>query len=645
MALALVAAAVGITGAGGGHAQATTFDRLAPIQKRLISGFLWSELTGHRAAARATRSTPVRSSGRASRAGASYFPARDGTCPQTIGGNIKVNQNCLNLTDPDLQGRGQVQNETAIAQDPNHPDTLVAASNDYRRGDGNCYTYLSLNGGKSWADSTVPMSFTRGDQFGTAREYWQAGGDTSTAFDTRGNAYLSCQMFNRGSPTSPNPDQSSGFFVFRSTGNHGASWNFPARPSTTIANDVAGTGTILEDKALMAVDANVDSRFRDRVYVTWTEFAPDGSAYIWESFSSDYGETFSPRVLVSHQSPLCVNNYGLGHPHGNCNENQFSYPFVASDGTLYVAWANFNNAVGHPVGDTPNADSSMDNRNQMLFARSTDGGRTFSAPVLAGDYYDLPDCVTYTGQDPGRSCVPTKGRQTSYFRATNYPEVTADAQHPRHVVVTFGSYINRYSNEQNGCVPKGFNNDTGLNLFDGVTKPGACSNKILVSTSTNGGATFTGTTTDPRRLPAVVGTRRQAHTDQYFQGTAWSQGKLAVDYYDRSYGDDERSGFSDISLSGSRNLRGFASRRVTSSSMPPPTQFEGQFYGDYIILSATGGIAHPIWSDTRNRELFACTNAAGKVTTPPSLCTGSAPNARLANDQDAFTDTMRIPTP
>ena len=68
------------------------------------------------------------------------------------------------------------------------------------------------------------MGFTRGATFGdVARQYWQAGGDTSLAWDTRGNAYLSCQMFMRGTAASPNADQSSAFYVFRSTGTDGAS--------------------------------------------------------------------------------------------------------------------------------------------------------------------------------------------------------------------------------------------------------------------------------------------------------------------------------------------------------------------------------------------------------------------------------------
>ncbi|MFL6013341.1 MAG: hypothetical protein ACJ74P_03390, partial [Gaiellaceae bacterium] len=46
--------------------------------------------------------------------------------PNNQQSNIKVNQNCLNLSDPDLQGRGQAQNEESIAVDPNNTNHLVA---------------------------------------------------------------------------------------------------------------------------------------------------------------------------------------------------------------------------------------------------------------------------------------------------------------------------------------------------------------------------------------------------------------------------------------------------------------------------------------------------------------------------------------
>ena len=107
---------------------------------------------------------------------------------------------------------------------------------------------------------------------------------------------------------------------------------------------------MLEDKALMAVDDNAGSPFRDRIYVTWTEFAADGTAYIYEVALERLRRDVLARVLVSADSPLCTNTFGAGTPNGNCNENQFSDPFVGPDGALYVAYDNFNNR--RPAGTT-----------------------------------------------------------------------------------------------------------------------------------------------------------------------------------------------------------------------------------------------------------------------------------------------------
>ncbi len=572
---------------------------LNKIQSRLISGELLATLGGKGVrtnlvpgggdedqdhGADGAANTPPDSIGPSVGQGdlpANLAPTGTGECSQRLGSNVKVNQNCLNVTDPDLQGRGQANNESFISQDPFDRNHILASDNDYVRGDGTCGSAYSLDRGRTWNDSTVPDIFTRGPG-ANARQYWQAGGDTSVAWDTRGNAYLSCQLFNRGLVASSDPDQSSSFVVFRSTGNHGASWNFPGRYAAA-SFDPAGTGGVLEDKQLIAVDASLSSPFRDRVYVTWTEFAADGTAYIYETHSSDYGETFSPRVLVSRDSALCPTTFGVPTPQGRCNENQFSDPFTGPDGALYVTWSNFNNAV-----------TGTDNRNQVLLAKSTDGGATFGAPVKVSDYYDLPDCDTYQGDgaDPGRACVPEKGTSTkSVFRATNYSSGAVNPTRPNQVVVTFGSYINQHSKESNGCTPAGVSPDDGQDLYTGV-KSGGCNNDILVSVSNNGGASFTGTTTDPRAATSVTQERRQSTTDQFWQWAAFSsRGTLAVDYYDRQYGSDETTGFSDLSLSGSRDLTRFGTDRVTTSSMPPPTQFPGpnggQFYGDYTGLTVT----------------------------------------------------------
>ena len=173
---ALMVGAAAYLNAGAGvkavHAQ-SLYSKLSKQQKLHLSGFLSSEFDP--AAQRA--SAPVRP--------LNYFPTSQSGCSQNLAGNIKVNQNCLNLTDPNLQGRGQAQNETSIAQDPLHPNNLIASSNDYRRGDGNCYSEYSRDQGQHWTDSTIPIGFTSGANFGgVPRQYWQAGGDTSVAWDT-----------------------------------------------------------------------------------------------------------------------------------------------------------------------------------------------------------------------------------------------------------------------------------------------------------------------------------------------------------------------------------------------------------------------------------------------------------------------------
>src|SRR5207237_7543472 len=109
---------------------------------------------------------------------------------------------------------------------------------------------------------------------------------------------------------------------FRSTQNGRASWNFTGR--SVFDTGFQRSFLPLEDKQFMAVDNNSNkcagspatatpgsscTPFQDRIYVTWTEFAPNGTAFIYESYSSDYGDTFSNRTLVTlTDHPTCASN-------------------------------------------------------------------------------------------------------------------------------------------------------------------------------------------------------------------------------------------------------------------------------------------------------------------------------------------------
>jgi hypothetical protein len=618
--------AVGLT-LTSGHGITASAAGLNKIQQRLIDGLASSEL-GQSGAQSKTSSLSL-----------SYFPnVADDQCATKLGSNIKVNQNCLNLSDTDLQGRSQAQNETSIAENPFNTSNLVASYNDYRRGDGTCGVSYTLDGGSHWNDATLPNGFVRGGAYGqVAREYFQASGDGSVAFDTRGNAYYACQQFERSQPTTNNPDASSGIFVYRSTQNKGASWNFPGRPVAQAF--VPNGGLPLLDKPYMTVDNHVGSPNRDRIYVTWTVFGADGTAIIYEANSSDYGQTFSSPVVVSSSSSLCTNTFGVPTTTTTCNENQYSDPFTGSDGALYVVYANFNNSLS----------SASDNHNEMLLAKSTDGGATFGAPVLVANYNDLPDCATYqAGQDGGRACVPEKGASTlSVFRATNYPSGAVNPSNSE-IAVTLGSYISADSNPSNGCIPGGTSATTGVNLYTGVKTAGACNNKILESVSTNGGTSFNGTVTDPTTLPIVSSASGQKLTDQWWQWEAFtSGGKLAVSYYDRQYGSDETNANMDVSLSGSiTSLATFGVVRVTSASMPPPTQFPDSqgnsvFFGDYSGLTAVSS-AYPLWMDTRSKDLFVCPGT-GVPGVPPAVCGATGPSGVVTNDQDIFSAKVTVP--
>jgi hypothetical protein len=520
-------------------------------------------------------------------------PSATGTsgCPDSSTTNVRANQDCTNASL--LPGRSQGQNEPTAAVNPRNPRNFLAGQNDYRRGDSACAADFSLDGGRHFGSETLPTGFTAPGVSGGQRHYWNANGDPSVAFDSRGTAYYFCLLFDRPAPTSDVNGFSSGLFLYRST-DGGASWSFPG----SLVKQTDGLGAIaLLDKPYMTVDTGANSRFRDRIYAAWVEYNPNFSAdpvsFAW---SSDAGATWHLTGAISGTSAsLCPVTFD-GSPAGTCNATQFPQPFVAPNGDVYVVFQNFNNALGGPA----------DNHAQMLIVKSTDGGASFSAPVKVADFYDLPDCLTYTGQNAGRACVPTAPLSNrSIFRATNYPVGVAPTNST--VFVTLGSYINRNSNPARGnCTPTGFNPATGLNTYQGVGALDGCNNDIVLSVSVNGGASFTGGTTPVASLPSVSDEHPGGHlADQWWQWAALTpSGGLVTSYYDRKYGDDQSSGEMDVSM---RRGNG-AHVRVTDASMPPPAEFPASatvpfstFFGDYSGLAVgSDGIAHPVWVDSRN---------------------------------------------
>jgi hypothetical protein len=187
------------------------------------------------------------------------------------------------------------------------------------------------------------------------------------------------------------------------------------------------------------------------------------------------------------------------------------------------------------------------------------------------------------------------------------------------VVIDFGSYINKNSNESGGCVPNGFSG-FGNPLYTGATT--VCNNQIVRAASTDGGATFSGGT-DPRALPTVATQKHVA--DEFWQWTGFTRtGTVVAGFYDRQYGSDETSGASDYSAAWAAHVL-----RVTTSSLPPPTEFLGTFNGDYNTLAVSGSTAHFTWTDTRNPGATSCPG------NPDAICA-------FGNDEDDYTASVLL---
>jgi len=283
------------------------------------------------------------------------------------------------------------QNETAIAVDPNNANRIVGGANDYvsrtwsctisgtpcsALGDGYSGTYFSNDGGATWCctatDPTHLGTLIPGVEHLTGGPY-DAGGDPSVAFDSRGQVYYAGLGFNRTS--APNTvTVSKG--TFAPTGQ--LSWGSP-----TFINPTTSPST-LNDKEWVAVDSNPASQFRDRIYVTWTRFIfnPHNGHYVQSPIafatSSDGGATFTtPKLIV-----------------GNVLYGQGSRPVVGPDGTVYVFWE----------GSTRLAAT-----NSTYMVKSVDGGATWSSPLAIApviDSAELQDTAFRVNSYPAAAAAP-----------------------------------------------------------------------------------------------------------------------------------------------------------------------------------------------------------------------------------------------
>lgn len=309
-------------------------------------------------------------------------------------------------------------NEIAIAVDPEDPEHLVAGSNDYYYRFNNATGailasvptgfFTSFDGGRHWIDGQIP----RGEG--------NNAGDPSPAFDAKHGVVLMA-----GLDFSAPPDRAvttnGNIAVSRST-DGGRHWE-----RAVVVMEGRGPDTsesqVFFDKEYLTVDNNPDSPHYGRAYLTGTRFL-GGPVYqespIFMSYSDDGGLTWSPPREISGSHPSC--SYQETGSGTDCDEDQFSIPEVASDGTLYVHFLNGQNEAEWEV--------PFDFDSQVMVLRSEDGGATFSGPEPAVQFED------------GASDMPWSviGRQTVWghqLRWASAGNISVNPNDPDDVTVVF----------------------------------------------------------------------------------------------------------------------------------------------------------------------------------------------------------------
>lgn len=477
------------------------------------------------------------------------------------------------------------QNETAIAVDPNNPNRVVSAANDYvtrtwscsisgtpcsALGDAYSGTYFSNDGGQTWCcTSTDPAhigTLIPGVEHLVGGQY-DAGGDPSLAFDSQGNVYYAGLGFDRTAP--PNT-------VAVNKGTFDGSGQLNWGPPTFI-NQTTAPST-LNDKEWIAADWHNSSPFRDRVYVSWTRYifnAHNGSfvqAPIFFAYSTDGGATFSTPANIS----------------GNVLYDQGSRPIVGPDGTLYVI---FEGATRLATLDS------------QWIVKSTDGGASWSKPTKIADV---------------QNAIPIAN---AVYRDDSFPAGAAAPNGDLYV-----AWSSQTSDSTGGLCPTRTN--TGCHLA------------ALYSKSTDGGATWSGPTPV---LPVVDASTRTAigypvtqpdgstltapaarRADTQWPGVAVSpSGRV----YMSAYGADVVSPWQTCAagppppegrincttlgnyINNARldyyvtDISTATTQKVSTHPINTRNGFGGGFIGDYTSLAVGSDNAfHAFWTDTNNKQ-------------------------------------------
>lgn len=422
----------------------------------------------------------------------------------------------VNTIDSEANESAKMQNESSIAVNPTNPLNLIASAVDYR-GESATWVYVSHDGARTWQNINL----------GHPYQGWRSTNDPSVAFALDGTGYLCYGGFGKIDQTTNLLVGENGVFIAKTT-DQGKTWK--AHIPVIVHTGMQTLDSNFEDKYYIHVDNSPASPYFGHLYIPWKRVTPrDSATQIVISKSTDKGETWSVPIPVSPRKPGTSEDTTYGQ--------SFPLAITGPNGEVYCVW---NDGIEHGIG----------------FAKSLDGGKTFSEPRILFRYNIFGTTKFILGQGGYRHTV--KGK----VRAEAYPAIACDLWSSR----------------------KGY-------LY--LTWAADSIPNIYFSRSTDGGETWS--------QPKII--HETTKNDQFWQWIAVDpkNGDIAVMYFDSR--DDEENILVNCYVSYSQDGgETWIDRRVGDEDHDLRLNpfLDNSFAGDYSGVAFYDGIIYPSWVDMRN---------------------------------------------
>ncbi len=251
--------------------------------------------------------------------------------PQSAGNVLPYFLNINTITGEE-NDPNKMQNESSIAVNPKNPLNLIASAVDYRA-ESSSWVYVSHDGGRTWENINLGKPFPD----------WRSSNDPSVMFDNDGTGYFVYGGFGTFESQYPVMVGENGVFFARTT-DEGRTWK--AHIPVILHKGEQTLDSTFEDKYYIQVDNSPKSPWHHDLYVPWKRVSPkDSATQIVIAKSTDRGDTWSAPVNISDRLPGSSEDTTFGQSFPLCT--------TGPNGEVYVVW---NHGPKHSVGFSKSTD-------------------------------------------------------------------------------------------------------------------------------------------------------------------------------------------------------------------------------------------------------------------------------------------------